>query len=377
MVAKSEYRRWGHIRKLDSGKYQASFVGPDLRRYNGPVTFDSKTFAEGWLARERELIQLCAYNGTAWVSPVERSAKTAVRGETVESYATRWIESRNIKPRTRIGYTDLMTKHIAPMLGDLGIGALTADEINRWHSRTLTDKPTARAHAYGLLHAICATAVEDELLTKNPCQIKRAMSTNRKREPVLLSIAELKAVADAVKPERFRALVLLSAWAALRFGEATELRRKDIGDGCESITISRAVTHRGGCLIDTTKTDKARTVVLPPHIRADIKHHLDTYVGPEADALLFTSRGKCGHVAQNVFREALKAACTLIRRPGVTPHALRHLGGTLTARAGATMAEVQTRLGHSTVRAAMLYQHVASGRDAEIAAALSAMAEAT
>jgi hypothetical protein len=34
-------------------------------------------------------------------------------------------------------------------------------------------------------------------------------------------------------------------------------------------------------------------------------------------------------------------------------------------------------LGHSTVRAAMLYQHVASGRDAEIAAALSAMAEST
>jgi integrase len=376
MPAKSGQRRWGHVRKLESGRFQASFIGPDLRRYNGPRPFDSKTFAEGWLARERELVQLAAYNGTRWTSPVERSAKAAVRGETVESFATRWIENRNIKPRTRIEYTDMLAKHITPVLGEIGIGALTSDDINRWHAKTLTDKPTARKNTYGLLHAICASAVEDELLVKNPCQIKRAMSTSRKREPVLLPVANVKAVANAIKPERFKALVLLSAWAALRFGEATELRRKDISDACESITVSRGVGHRNGCLIDTTKSDKARTVVLPPHIRADIKHHLDTYVGPESDALLFTSRGKCGHLAQNVFREALNAACASINREGVTPHALRHLGGTLAARAGATPAETQSRLGHSTVRAAMLYQHVASGRDAEIAAALSAMAEA-
>jgi integrase len=202
------------------------------------------------------------------------------------------------------------------------------------------------------------------------------MSTSRKREPVLLSVADLAAVASAIEPQRFKALVLLSAWAALRFGEATELRRKDISNACESIIVSRAVGHRNGCLIDTTKTDKARTIVLPQVIRADIKHHLDTYVGIESNALLFTSRGKCGHLSQNVFREALNAACASIEREGVTPHALRHFGATMATRAGASLAEVQARLGHSTVRAAMLYQHAASGRDAEIAAALSVMAEA-
>jgi hypothetical protein len=46
-------------------------------------------------------------------------------------------------------------------------------------------------------------------------------------------------------------------------------------------------------------------------------------------------------------------------------------------RVGGTPAEVQARMGHSTVRAAMIYQHAASGRDAEIAAALSALAETT
>ncbi|AQA01888.1 hypothetical protein BVC93_04940 [Mycobacterium sp. MS1601] len=97
MAAKTGQRRWGHIRKLDSGRFQASFVGPDLRRYKAPRPFDTKLMAEGWLAREREMIQLADYNGTKWTSPVERQAKAAVRGETVESYGTRWIEGRNIK----------------------------------------------------------------------------------------------------------------------------------------------------------------------------------------------------------------------------------------------------------------------------------------
>ena len=52
-----------------------------------------------------------------------------------------------------------------------------------------------------------------------------------------------------------------------------------------------------------------------------------------------------------------------------------NLGATLAARAGATVAEVQARLGHSTVRAAMSYQHSEATRQTDIAAALSVIAE--
>ena len=39
------------------------------------------------------------------------------------------------------------------------------------------------------------------------------------------------------------------------------------------------------------------------------------------------------------------------------------------------LAELQQRLGHSSVGAALRYQHAAQGRDHQIAAALSALAE--
>jgi hypothetical protein len=38
-------RRFGRVRKLPSGKYQASFVGPNGKRQNAPDTFLSKTDA--------------------------------------------------------------------------------------------------------------------------------------------------------------------------------------------------------------------------------------------------------------------------------------------------------------------------------------------
>ena len=48
---------------------------------------------------------------------------------------------------------------------------------------------------------------------------------------------------------------------------------------------------------------------------------------------------------------------------------LRHSGAALAA--GATLAELMARLGHSAPQAAMGYQHAAQGRDKQIAAALS------
>src|SRR6185295_18621729 len=43
--------------------------------------------------------------------------------------------------------------------------------------------------------------------------------------------------------ERSR-LVLLAAWCGLRFGEVSELRRKDLNSDCSVLTVTRAVTHR-------------------------------------------------------------------------------------------------------------------------------------
>ena len=56
--------------------------------------------------------------------------------------------------------------------------------------------------------------------------------------------------------------------------------------------------------------------------------------------------------------------------PNLHFHDLRHTGGTLSAATGATLKELMARLGHSSVRAAMIYQHATRDRDQAIAKAL-------
>jgi hypothetical protein len=59
-----------------------------------------------------------------------------------------------------------------------------------------------------------------------PCQIRGADREEARERPVL-SIAQVVALADAVPP-RFRAMILLTTVASLRFGEVSALQRRDI-----------------------------------------------------------------------------------------------------------------------------------------------------
>jgi integrase len=188
-------------------------------------------------------------------------------------------------------------------------------------------------------------------------------------------VPEIAALADAIG-ERWRALVLLSAWCGLRWGEVIELRRHDFGSGCETVTIWRGVTHRSGvCTVGSTKSDANRIVVIPPHIRADVKTHLDTYTKPESNALLFVPVRGGFHLDNKSFADSyLKPALKSIGKGSVTHHDLRHFAGTMTARVGGTVSETMARLGHSTAKASMLYQAAVDERQVVIAEALSALA---
>jgi integrase len=292
----------------------------------------------------------------------------------VAAYGARWIAERNLKPRTRALYKSQFASHIEPELGPVPVRHVTAERVRGWYAALDKNHPRRNSQVYGLLHAVMGTAVKDGVLPANPCQIERAMNTVRKREPKILSVPQVAELAGKM-PERYGLLVLLAAWCGLRWGEVSELRRRDVGADGATLTIARAVTHHGCCRIDTPKTGKARMVVVPPHIRPAIQHHLHTYVAPGDDALLFTpARGGC-HVNDKVFADSyFRPALAAIGTEGVTMHMLRHFAGSTTARV-ANLPETMARLGHSTAKASLLYQQQVSGRDVEIAVALSKLAE--
>lgn len=364
-------RGFGQLRRLPSGRWQAAFTGPDTRLHNGPTTFDTKMDGEAWLTDERRLISA----GT-WVSPAARKA-AKLAPVTFGEFAQTWMQDRPLKPRTKQHYRTLLDKHILPTFNNAPLKSITPAAVRRWHASLLVDRPTLRAHSYALLKAILQTALHDEEITANPCHIRGAGNAKRQVKIKPATLDELETIVTAM-PEQYRLMVLLTAWCAMRFGEVTELRRKDVDLAAGVIRVRRAVTRVGGeFVIGTPKSDAGvRDVSIPPHLLPAVKEHLRSSITGGKDGLLFPSASDPSqHLMSTAMQNHFTRARDAAGRPDLRFHDLRHTGAVLAAQTGATLAELMGRLGHSTPGAALRYQHVAGGRDAQIAAALSRMVE--
>ena len=382
---------FGTAHKLPSGRYRAMYHGPDGRRYKADRTFLTEKDARGWLSlRQAEII------AKSWMPPGVREAQ---KGLTLAVYSDAWLPRRKVrgqplKQRTREHYRRLLDQHVLPKLGTLPLAAITRDDVEDWYDNDLkATTPTLRAHCYGLLKTIMATAVADGKITVSPCVIRGAGTARRVHKPRPASLEEIEIITREM-PERYRCMVLLAAWAALRFGELTELRRTDItivepsdasasGDTDVSpdesygiVHVERAVVRTDDGFEATTPKSEAgrRDVELPPHLLAAVQNHLDNHTGPEDDALLFPAISG-GHLAPATLYRHFYKARTAAKRKDLRWHDLRHSGAVLAAATGASLAELMARLGHSTPGAAMRYQHAAQGRDRQIAKLLSAIAK--
>jgi integrase len=365
---KPNKRGFGHLRRLPSKRWQASYVGPDLARHNSPTTFATKGDAEAWLGAERNLVA-----SGRWESPVSRmQTRTA---SSFSSYARRWLQDRPLKPRTKDGYEHLLERYLLPVFGDRQLASITPSQVRVWWAGLNQSTPTVNARAYALLKAVLNTAVADEEISANPCRIRSASSAPRAREIRPATVAELDTIV-ATLPENRRAIALLCSWCALRIGEVLELRRKDIDLARATVRVDRSVAWvKGRPVVGAPKSAAGRrTVTIPPHVVPAIGAHLDGHVGRGKESLLFPARDGHSHLQPTVFNDAFRKAKLAAAREDLRVHDLRHTGATLAAMTGATLAELQQRLGHSSVGAALRYQHAAAGRDAQIAAALSLLA---
>jgi integrase len=264
-----------------------------------------------------------------------------------------------------------------PTFEHVALAAITPESVRSWHALTGTSRPTLRAHAYGLLRTILASAVSDQLIAVNPCHIRGAGGSRRVHKVKPATLDELEKLVAATKPERYRLMVLLASWCALRFGELAELRRSDIDLRSGIIRVRRAVVHVDGAfIVGTPKSDAGtRDVAIPPHLLPMVKDHLRTNITGGRKGLLFPAADGERHLAASTLYKSFYRARAAAGRPDLRFQDLRHTGAVLAASTGATLAELMGRLGHSTPGAALRYQHAAQGRDIEIARALSAMVE--
>jgi integrase len=370
MAKKTHRRRFGWVRKLPSGRYQASYLGPDGRRHTAPRTFDTATSADRWLVQVETTILR-----REWFDPERASVQ-------LRDYAQAWIEQRpGLRPSTQALYSRLLDRYIKPTIGAAQLRAIDTPMVRTWRSSLLRSgvSESMSAKAYRLLRAILMTATtEDKMIPRNPCQIRGAGVENPEERPVL-SLAEVFELADRMKHPRYRALILLSVFGTLRWGEVTGLRRRDLAPDGSWVRVTGALVElKGKGLVYGPPKARAslRTNALPDAIRPIIVEHLAKYVANGGNAWVFT--GDRGNPIRSGNRNLLtgwKQAVVAIGRPGLHFHDLRHTGNTLAAQTYVSTKDLMARMGQDSPRAALIYQHASRQVDQTIADKLSALIE--
>ena len=133
--------------------------------------------------------------------------------------------------------------------------------------------------------------------------------------------------ADFTQDGRF-AMVLLTAFASLRWGEVTALTRADLGLKARTVRVRATYVRRdsGSLLLGPPKSRAGRRIVgIPAAIVPDLEDHLAKYVKPEPGALVFTGIMGVPIRRQNFNKLTGRPhAVEAIGVPGLHFHDLRH-----------------------------------------------------
>jgi Phage integrase, N-terminal SAM-like domain len=172
--------RFGRVRKLPSGRYQARYLAPDATDRPAPQTFSTKKAAEVWLTLKESEIRHGDWLA-GWLDPSAGEVPFA-------KYAEEWLTQRHLSPKTAQLYELLLRLHLNPMFGETNIADVRAEQVRVWRAtllragaeRTPPFGPVTVAKAYRLLRAILNTAVEDKRIKENPARL-RARTRSRAR----------------------------------------------------------------------------------------------------------------------------------------------------------------------------------------------------
>ncbi|MEV4181303.1 site-specific integrase [Streptosporangium canum] len=187
----------------------------------------------------------------------------------MREYGRDWIDERpNLRLRTVELYGYLLRVHLVPTFGDKTLNEIKDPHVRRWRKKLLDTgvSEVTVAKAYRLLKAILTTAVDDQLIKRNPCRIKGAGQERSPERPVL-TVTQLYKLADTIEP-RHRALVLLGTFGSLRWGEPAGLQRRALDLDAGTVRVERQLiqlTGKGPVFTEPKSAAGKRTVVVPEH----------------------------------------------------------------------------------------------------------------
>ena len=425
-INKKKRRSFGAIRQLPSGKYQASWQDSLGNRFAAPDTFKSFDEADLFLAQKQvdisKKLDIDPRKGTLtlrewWLKYSESRQDWEITTRFTNEQTAKYILAKY----PDICLADLQLKEITPYavlkwwnntqqateqkalarrnpeksegvnariwarknkiaVGERGrppkeilelwqaAGSPTYSELSNKTNFTKAGKTRAQ-QCYRLLKQLFIAAVECELISKNPVNI-RSVKPEKSPERIPATAEQVAALALLV-PARYQAAVRVAAYSGLRQGELFALQRKDYDSSTRKITVNKSKKELSGKItIGAPKTNASnRSVTLPPKIAQELEEHLKTYTEPSATALIFATK-QGSYVSKATLFNIWNRARQQLNLEYLSWHDLRHTGQSAAAKAGANSKELMARQGHADPKASMIYTHADPEADQNLSVAM-------
>lgn len=319
--------------------------------------------------------------------------EAAVRGMTVEKWMRSWLETDllgRIKASSYLTYQNQMNRHILPCLGRMQMASITPEMVHSFleclQAKGLGEN-TVRG-IYRLLSAAMRAALDDGIISKNPCR-KICVKRGERVQQRVFSREEQKKVEKTLSQGE-DLTALFAMYTGLRLGEICGLRWSDINWENGTATVCRTVQRLkrmdtdkclkcGGAktylMIGSPKSPSScRTIPIPTFLLK----RLEIQKKQRSAAQLTT-----GYIFGTGMRAAdprtiQRRFAGVVRRleiPDAHFHTLRHSYATRLLEMGVDVKTVSQLLGHSSAKTTLdCYAHSLLDQQRSAVAKLSACA---
>ena len=267
------------------------------------------------------------------------------------------LQLKSITPRTQKKYlreVSIMADYFNKPLETLEEKEVKEYLVHMLENRKLS-RGTYKTYVAGIKFLYKTTLNREEVVEK--IRYPKAL----KKLPVVLGLAEVKALLSVVENLKHRALLTITYSAGLRVSEVAKLRVTDIDSKRMMVRVQQG---KGG---------KDRYSILSQTALELLRRYWRQYRPKE---WLFEGQKegtpRCYTAIRNIFFEAKKRAG--ITKPA-SPHTLRHSFATHLIEAGTSLHHVQLLLGHRSPTTTTVYLHVSRMNLAQVSSPLDSIPE--
>jgi integrase len=291
---------------------------------------------------------------------------------TLHDFTQEWLEAvkHSVRPATHRRYSDIMRRHVLPIIGGVPLSKLNASHLQRLYTSRIEAglSTTSVHHIHVTLHGAMKQALRWGMIDRNPTELldppRRAVP-----ETATWNVDQTRRVLAAGNETGLAALWYLALMTGMRRGELLGLKWEDIEFEQGTLSVRRTLIRGNGGTWELGQPKTAssrRAIALPGNCLTALRQHRVRQLEQrmrlgelwQDHGFVFTGQnGQPLH--PNTLAAQFERLIIAANVPRIRFHDLRHTCATLLLSQGVHPKIVQERLGHADIAMTLnRYSHV-------------------